>query len=76
MSMSEVCPPSISTFIKRNEIFYKDVHTFPQIFAIIASMEFVYREAPQYMKSFGMGIYFAVLTLGDTFAVSCLSVPI
>ena len=41
-----------------------------QVFAIIASMEFVYVEAPQYMKSFAMGIYFGVSALGDLLAVS------
>lgn len=40
-----------------------------EVFAIIASMEFIYLEAPQYMKSFAMGIYFFIQTIGDTIAI-------
>ena len=44
-----------------------------QVFAVIASMEFIYIEAPQYMKSFAMGIYFFTWTVGDTVAVCTLN---
>ena len=45
-----------------------------QVFAVIASMEFIYIEAPQYMKSFAMGIYFFAWTIGDTVAVRKLRI--
>ena len=41
----------------------------PQVFAIIASMEFIYGEAPRFMKSFAMGIYYFVQAIGDIAAV-------